>query len=129
MSRERSTRRAIQRRSRNVALGGALALGTGALGGCSVFGFPPSSGPTSTQGVLPPQASGQCTPKYGTTPSAIAAAQAALNIPAVLASARTAYGSRFAGWWIDNCGTLPTLNIMVTGTTGSHADTLFRGHW
>lgn len=63
---------------------------------------------------------------YGSTPGAIAAAQAALDIPAVLASARGTYGSSFAGWWIDNCGSSPTLNIMVAGNTSAKAESLFR---
>jgi hypothetical protein len=122
-------------------VGGALALGAGTLAGCSLLGIPLPTGTTTTTSTgsttsttastssLPPLASGQCTPEDGAGTLAIAAAQAALDISGTLDAARQTYGASFAGWWIDNCGTAPVLNVMVASSSAQsrRAEERFRG--
>ena len=87
-----------------------------------------SSGSTLAPGTpetLLPQASNIPEPAGGVTPQT-AEAQAALNIAQVVQQASNAFGTDYAGVWIDNSGNSPVLRVLVTGAVSSEAEAQFR---
>ena len=61
-------------------------------------------------------ATAACVPKDGAGTLAVVKAQAALDIPDVVAAAKSVFGESYAGFWIDNCGNAPVINVMASGT-------------
>ncbi len=122
----RKTRRALGWRGQRNLLRGTVRIAFAGLGATSL----PASGGTSAAAAnplaLPRMATIQPRPADGAGTPAIATAQASLGVPEVLASARRAFGARFAGWWIDNSGSAPVLRIMVAGAKDARAESIFR---
>ena len=94
------------------------------LDSTSAAGVSDTTAATTVQG-LPPTASAVPQPPADESISTVAANQTALDIPGVVAGAQAIYGEAYAGYWLDNSGSLPEMHIAVAGSENPSLDQAF----